>query len=247
MFITRSQIVILSVTIQALALIGCQASVEKKNPAMSQENNSLQSNQGTETDLTGLVEKFSEDSGEDGQVAWRKLQSYPHDYLITSLLHLQSTLPADDPLRPKIAFVLCNINYEYQANAQVITSALSKTPRYRNFFADQAEVLISRLIHRGDKELLHVLFAVVPWADAALAEGLQDTFTEELRDDTEQFLLKLKAEPVNIRSKVYELIHHAGSLTKEEIIQIRNHLVSIPHDSSISPISNEILASPALK
>src|SRR5437016_4829901 len=71
-------------------------------------------------ELISQIEQFAEDVGEKGQSAWKKLQSYHRDDLIASLLRLHNSLPKVDPLHVKIAFVLCNLDYEYQANVEII-------------------------------------------------------------------------------------------------------------------------------
>ena len=197
-------------------------------------------------ELTKLIKTFSEDVGENGQAAWQKLQSYPRKDLIDSLLGMRENLPKDSPMQLSVAFVLCNLNYEYQPNVQIIVSALTKVPHNQNPHADIAGAMLGRLTHRGDKDLLRVLFAAVPWSDAALSEGLSDTFAEELRSDFKEFLLKLKDEPKETRSKVYRLID-SGSLTAEDIRKLRGQLVSLSGRAPLSQVARELLASPVFK
>ena len=184
--------------------------------------------------------------GENGQAAWRKLQTYPRNNLIHALSDMRASLPKDSPMQYSLAFVLCNLDHEYRANVQVIVSALTNVPHNQNYYADIAAGMLSRLIHRGDKDLLRVLFAAVPWSDAALSEGLSDTFAEELRSDSKEFLLKLKDEPKETRSKVYRLID-SGSLTAEDIRKLRGQLVSLSGRAPLSQVARELLASPMFK
>src|SRR5207253_10459443 len=101
----------------------------------------------------------------------------------------------DSRMQLSVAFVLCNLNYEYQTNVQIVVYALTKVPHNQNPHADIAGAMLGRLIHRGDKSLLRVLFGAAPWSDAALSEELSDTFSEELRSDPKEFLIKLRDEP----------------------------------------------------
>ena len=202
--------------------------------------------EGMDPELTRLIKTFSEDVGENGQAAWQKLQSYPRKDLIDSLLGMRENLPKDSPMQLSVAFVLCNLNYEYQTNVQIIVSALTKVPHNQNPHADIAGAMLGRLTHRGDKDLLRVLFAAVPWSDAALGEGLSDTFSEELRSDPKEFLIKLRDEPKQTRSRVYKLID-SGPLTAVDIKNIRSQLASVPRIDPISQVARELLASPVFK
>lgn len=235
------------VMIQVLVVCACAKHKEPNQEMVTgQQNTASRSTKSVDPELTALIKTFSEDVGENGQAAWRKLRSYPRKDLINSLLTLQDGLPKDDPRQYSIAFVLCNLDYEYQTSVQVIVSALTKVPHNQNYYADIAAAMLGRLTHRGDKGLLRVLFAAVPWSDAALAEGLSDTFSEELRDNPKEFLLQLKEEPKNTRAKVYKLIH-SGLLTGEDIKKLRGELTSLSRAASTSQVARELLASSALK
>jgi len=197
-------------------------------------------------ELARLIKTFSEDRGENGRAAWQKLQSYPHKDLIDSLLRVREELTKDSPMQLSVAFVLCNMNYQYSTNVQIIVSALTKIPHSLNYYADNAEAMLSRLIHRGDKALLQVLFAASPWSDGALAEALSDTFSDELRSDPKEFLSQLKETPQDTRLKVYKLIRF-GSLTADDVKGLRTQVQSLARTGPISQVAREILASPALK
>ena len=229
-------------------LVGCSTKVEQnQRSAVNMDVNGNQKSPIADSELIGLVEKFSEDVGDKGQAAWQKIQAYPRKDVIDSLSRLQQNLPANDSLRPKVAFVLCNMDYNYHNNKQVIVSALARHSQYQNFDADQAQVLLSRLIRRGDKELLRVLFAASSWSDGALSEGLADTFTQELRSDPEKFMLELKDQPEQTRRRVFALIESADSFTEEDKKHLRAYLSSVPKKSAISAIAEQLLATSALK
>ena len=242
-----SYLVAASLILQILVLSACTA-IQASDDALptGQEIIKRPRTKGNDPVLTKLIKTFSEDVAENGQAAWQKLQSYPRKDLIGSLLGMRENLPKDSPMQLSVAFVLCNLNYEYPTNVQISVSALTKVPHNQNAYADIAGAMLSRLIHRGDKDLLRVLFAAVPWSDAALSEGLSDTFAEELRSDSKEFLLKLKDEPKETRSKVYRLID-SGSLTAEDIRKLRGQLVSLSGRAPLSQVARELLASPVFK
>ncbi len=96
--------------------------------------------------------------------------------------------------------MLCNLGHEYDLNKQIVMSAF--TSKQSQGLAE--ERLIDRLIRRGDKELLSVLFSAVPKSDGALAEGLAETFAGQIRDDPEHFLTKLSAEPPSAKRNAYQ-------------------------------------------
>lgn len=192
---------------------------------------SPQSVQSSDAELLELISTFSEDVGERGQEAWNRLRSHPD--LIATLLRIQETLPTDSRVRPQIAFVLCNLGHDYQNNKRVIETAFDATPRYRGFYPDEAETMISRLIDKNDDAgLLRTLFTATSRADGALSEGLSITFSANLRDKTRFFLTALKNEPKDVRLRVGRMIQTARYLTNREIARIRRTLKQIK-DSSL--------------
>jgi len=82
-------------------------------------------------ELLALVKRFAE--GESGDDEWRKLQSYPREQLIESLLSLQKSVPEDDLLHYSIAFTFASLNYQYADNVKVLNHSLSPKP---NGYAD---------------------------------------------------------------------------------------------------------------
>jgi len=191
------------------------------------------------------IETFTVDVGPEGEKAWARLRSIPRDELIGRLLTTRSGLPADDSMQPRIAFVLCNLDYEYPSNVSIVASALSQKTKYRDFGADDAAGLIAKLIDRGDKTLLPILLRSADWADGALAETLAGVFSDELRRYPQKFLLELKAESARVRRKVFKLIQD-GSLNNEDINRLRQMSLALPSRSPIFHIAHELLNSGAL-
>ncbi len=224
----------------------CTGSESNRALVSGQENMASPTTKTIDPELTRLIKTFSEDVGENGQAAWRELQSRPRKDLIHSLSDMRANLPKDSAMQYSIAFVLCNLDHEYRTNVQVIVSALTNVPHNQNYYADLAAGMLGRLIHRGDKSLLRVLFGAAPWSDAALSEELSGTFSEELRDDPKSFLFELKDEPKESRSRVYTLID-SGSLTAQHLKKLRGQLASLPRTAPISEVARELLASPVFK
>lgn len=230
--------------IQALLASACTNQEQpNQGSVIGQANTASQKMKSVDHELTALIKTYSEDVGEEGQAAWQKLQSYPRKDLIDYLLGLQNSLPKDDPRQYSTAFVLCNLDHEYPTNVGIIVSALINLPHNQNANADTAAAMLGRLIHRGDKGLLRVIFEAVPYSDAALGETLTDILPEELRNNPKEFLLQLKDKPKDTRSKVYKLIG-SGSLTAEDVKKLRSELTSLSQTVPISQVAKEMLASP---
>jgi hypothetical protein len=196
-----------------------------------------------DTALINDIKTFTADVGQEGEKAWKRLRSIPRDELIRRLLDMRSRLDADDSMRPRIAFVLCNLDYEYLSNAKIVASALSRETKYRNFYADDAAGLIIRLIDRGDKSLWPVLLSSAAWADGALAEQLGDTIGDRLLNDTDTLLEVLNAQPKEIRVKVYRLIGAEGAFSPQDRQLITGRLRTIRPKAKAYPVAQELLSS----
>lgn len=241
----RSCIVLAYITMQVVGASACATRGKPNQQAVNaQQNMTSRSTKISDPELTALIKTFSEDIGPDGKAAWQKLQSYPREDLIKSVLALRDSLGKDDPRRYSIAFVLCNLDYENQANVEQVVAALK--PAGANYYADSAATMLGRLVHRGDKGLLKVLFDAVSSSDASLGEALSDVFSDELRSNPKEFLTQLKDEPKPIRLKVYKLIE-SGSLTAKDIENLRVNLQSLSPSLPISKVAREMLASSIFK
>lgn len=195
--------------------------------------------------LVELIKLFSEDVGERGQTAFQEIRSRQN--VVDELVSLSRRLPPDDPLQPQIAFVLSNLGHEYESNALVVSSALSKDPKFKDFDADQAASLLVRLINRGDKKRLPQLLRSADWSDGALSEIIGDEVSDQLLHDTAGLLALLSAEPESLRMKVYGLIHNSGSLNADDKKLIRTRLQQIERKSSLFPVARELHSSEAMR
>src|SRR5947208_16421594 len=97
----------------------CTGSESNRALVSGQKNMASPKMKTIDPELTRLIKTFSEDVGENGQAAWRELQSRPRKDLINSLSDMQANLPKDSPMLYSIAFVLCNLDHEYRTNVQV--------------------------------------------------------------------------------------------------------------------------------
>ena len=233
-----SSVSVLSLVI--LVFLSCEGGALKHQP----DNSTRTLNDDV---LVKLIKTFSEDAGEEGQKALDQLRSLPGIELSSDLSRLRRSLPSTDPLQPQIAFVFCYFDQDYKANADVVISALSKDPKYQNFYADQAASLLARLVKRGDKSLLLPLFGAVRWADGALAEELGASFADELKNNAHVFVEMLTDQPREVRLKVYGLIDSTDSLTSKETKLIEATLRKINPQSKSYRVAQEILTSVVLK
>lgn len=197
--------------------------------------------------LVRQIETASNDVGEQGEHALKELRALPRSSLIDRLLRMRGALAPDDPLQPQIAFVFCQLDYESKANTEIVASALHKTPKYKNFFADQAASLIARLIKRGDKSLWPVLLGSVPWSDGALAEELAMAVRDELITNTETLLFALDNQPEDTRVKVYQLVHSTGGLYTEEKEKVKHSLLKVKPGAKSYRIAREVLRSTVIQ
>lgn len=227
---------LLSGTLVAGCNTASQTSKRLSNEKVSQAESAPSNEQ-----MRGLLNTFSQDVGPRGEEAWRKLRAYPESQLISALAAIERDASPSDQIRPQIAFVFCWIGRDCAKNVSVIEAALSKSSTYQNFYADDAESMLSRLIERGNKALLKPLFESATWSDGALSEELTDTFAKELQKDPEQFLRLLSTCPPHTRKTVYWLIAVDG-FDDKELIVLRKRLSSIPKTSQVYKTARELLA-----
>lgn len=239
----RVCIVISGIALQLIASSGCTTRGGVNQEAINAKKTMTPSNQITEAELTPLIKTYSEDVGSNGETACRKLQSYPREALIQSLLAMRNKLGADDPKQYWIAFVLCNLGYEYQDNVQRLTSPLRNrsSAAYEN--ADSAATMLGRLVSKGDKALLRILFESAPTADASLAEALSDVFAGEVQTNPKEFLIELEKQPKQTRLRVYELIK-SGPLAAADLKKLKANLIDLSKTAApIANIAKEMLSS----
>jgi len=177
--------------------LGCQ-NVNKPNTTsthvLSGAPQATQSNQSQNKDdanreLITLAKDFSTSDARKQDLAWKTLNSYARSDLVNGLSQLGKAGTKDETDKVAIAFVLCNLDFEYDANKEVIVAALMKEPHSENSRSDWEAGLIGRLIKRGDKNLLPVLFRVAEWSDGALSEELAGVYLDNWRSDPKGFLI----------------------------------------------------------
>jgi hypothetical protein len=221
--------------------------------AISREQNELeaqysmpQTKKMPDAELMALVKTFSEDVGPDGEAAWQKLQAYPRNELINHVIARRDTLPSDDHTRYQFAFLLCNLGYKYHFNVKQIESALVSQSGRPSNDADTAAIMLGRLLRRGHKELLNVLFSAAPSSDGSLSEALSDVLFDQLRNNTSNFLIELRDEPRAIRFRVYQLVND-GPVSRKDLQHLKAKLQLLSRSSGIAEVAKEALASPIFK
>jgi hypothetical protein len=192
--------------------------------------------------LVELIRTFAEDAGPRGRSAFDQLRARAD-----SLPQLQNSLPGNDALRPMIAFALCYLGRDCAANVAVIESALHKPSPFKEFYADEAQEMLNRLIDQANQEgrqddvknLILKLLAAAPAADGALAEGLGVTLSLGLRDQTGSFLAAFgePAATANIRTSALELIQSADYLTSNELTNITTQVQGNPRASATTKLT----------
>jgi len=194
--------------------------------------------------LIELVNLFSEDAGERGRNAFQEMRSRKN--IVDELVALRAQVEPTDRLQPEVAFALLKLGHQYDANAAIVKSALSKDPKFKDFAADQAALLLVRLIHDGDANPLGDLLRSADWADGALAQIIGDEASDQLMKETTRFLEVLSKEPQSLRTKIYGMIHGSDSLDQDEKTVIKTRLQKIDDKSPLFAVAQELRASPAL-
>jgi len=185
-------------------------------------------------DVLNNVSEFAINVGNPAEEAWKRLSAYRREDLLASLLRLRDANRKDDILEAYIAFVLCNLDYDYEGNRSVIVNAFKQSIDY----ADRLRGPVARLIDRGDWDLLPLLFDVALRSDGDLSEGLASTFSNQMQARPEQFLLRLKAQPSAVKHRVYELLRFG---MPKDGSQITAYLSTVPKDSPIATVAKEML------
>src|SRR5215510_128814 len=225
----RTSVVIL---VFAIVIIGCRS-----NPPSNQQNGKPAPkalSAMSDEELLEVVETFSTDVGEPGEDAWKQLQSYSRQELIDRVSKIGDEPDQDDFVRTNIAFLMCNLDQDYGSNREIIVSAFNQSPDTAELY----EAQIDRLIRRGDKGLLQVLFVITPQSDGALSDGLAETFAFQIKTDTEGFLAQLRSQPRSTRSQVSDFVNSA--ISDQDKSAVRSFLRSIPETSQLASLAKEV-------
>jgi hypothetical protein len=234
---TLREISLIRLLIPCLAMIllgACRSNSTKPANQQSGAPNNKELSATSDAELVEQIEAFSTDLGELGEAAWKQLEAYPRQELIDRLSHIRDASNQDDFIKTNIAFLLCNLDQDYQANREIIVSAFNQSPDTAELY----EAQIDRLITRGDKELLQVLFAIAPRSDGALSDGLAETFAHQIMGNTEAFLTQLRTQPRTTRIQVSDFINSA--ISDQDKITIKSLLRSIPQTSPLAGLAKEM-------
>jgi hypothetical protein len=221
----------LSILFIALIAVSCRSS-SGSNQSGKPSARALSAT--NDQELLEIVETFSTDLGESGENAWKQLQGYPGKELIDRLSRIRDDANPDDFVKTNIAFLMCSLDHDYESNREIIVSAFNQSPDTAELY----EAQIDRLIRRGDKGLLQVLFAIAPQSDGALSDGLAETFAFQIKTDTEGFLAQLRTQPRSTRSQISDFVNSAVS--EQDRSAIRTSLKSIPESSQLANLAKEV-------
>ncbi len=200
----------------------------------------LQRKSSHDREIISIVRSFATSDASKQGTAWTALRAYHRDEIIGELRRLQNDETISEADRIAIAFALCNMDFDYSVHRQLIVTGLETEPHYKNPLADWEAGLIGRLIDRGDKDLLPVLFRASQWSDGAMAEDLSNIFEQELVKNPESFVVQLTNVPSGVRKSVYRLIEYKRLPTKD-VEKLKSYLSSALSDSGKGHIARELL------
>src|SRR4030095_48375 len=226
----RTKWIRLSILFIALVPVSCRSS-SSSNPNGKPSARALSAT--NDQELLEIVETFSTDLGESGRKAGKQLKGYRRQELIDRLLRIRDDANPDDFVKTNIAFLMCNLDQDYESNREIIVSAFNQSPDTAELYDAQTD----RLLRRGDKGLLQVLFEIAPQSDGALSDGLAETFAFQIKTDTEGFLAQLRTQPRSTRSQISDFVNSA--ISEEDKSVIRTSLRSIPESSQLANLAKE--------
>ena len=172
--------------------------------------------------------------------ASERLASYPKQDLIERILRIRQGFSELDRRQISLAFVLCELDWEYESNKHLIVSDFAKEPHQQNLNADWEAWLINRLIRRGDKGLLPVLFNATKWSDGALSTDLSGMMVEHVKDEASTFVAALATVDEKTRQRVYSFIN-VRDLNYNDLAKIKKTLSSYSSDSANNVVARELL------
>lgn len=217
--------------------VGCNS--QAKQPAHPKAS-VLSEQRPSDEDLVKAVETFASSDDTSSAKAWKILEEYDHQKLISDLTRIYSSLPPAHYHRVLIAFAFCKLNYEYATNRRIVLSSLSRDSGFKDFCCDWPVHLVHELFLNGDKEVLADLFAAAEWSDGAAGEALAGFYSEAISNGPQQFLKSLSRQNSKTRGEVYELLRYA-SMRKEEVEKVMPFLRSVPINSDLYRTAQETI------
>ena len=235
----RGKIIAGSLAIVALpAVLSC-------GPASSQASatrsafSTASSKQGlTDKNLLDLAKKFSVGI-ENEEAVLQELGRHPQLEIAQRLMKLQEASQKDPHASVSIAFLLCNLDYDVENNKRVIVAEFVKDYHSRGPYSEWEACVLDRLMKKGHKDLLPVLFDSVEYSDGAMAQSLSYFFLRQLRDEPLDFLVQLDRQSKSVRRVVYSFLAYAD-IAPEELNKTVRFLNSIS-DSNLDQTKREIL------
>ena len=236
----RGKIIAGSLAILALpAVLSCGPPSSQASATRAKFSTAASKQGLTDKNLLALVTKFAVGI-ENEEAVLQELGRHPRFEIIERLTKLQEAShkePIDGVL---IAFLLCNLDYDVENNKRAVVAAFVKDLHSRPRPHVEFEAcLLARLMKKGHKDLLPVLFDAVEYSDGALSQSLSYFFLEQLRDEPQDFLVQLNRQSKSVKRVVYSFLAYA-SISPEELNKTVRYLNSIS-DSNLDQTRREIL------
>jgi hypothetical protein len=191
-------------------------------------------------ELLRKVQLFASNDDEEAARAWQDLQNQDRQKLVNELNSVAKSVAANDRNRVFIAFTLCRLNQDYDANRNIVLSALAEHRPYKDLGGDWAADLVARLMVQGDLDLLKALFSASSWGDGAMGTELASAYSQALVADPEHFLQLLVLQPKAIRRGVTMLLEH-HTLTAEERQKVNIRLSMFSRQSKFREMAMQIM------
>lgn len=232
----RIAVIVKALLVVAMLQLSCNSEARLSSQP-SEANTARQSP--SDRDLMKQVETFASSDATASAKAWRVLESYDRQNLISELTRFYGSASDDDYHKILIAFTFCKLNHEYAVNRTIVLSALTKQSPFERLYGDWTASLVHSLLLGGDKDVLADLFAAAEWSDGAMAAELAGAYSDAIRNDPETFLQALASQSENTRRQVYVLLKD-NSLTKDESEKVKAFLKSVPPGSELHRTAEEV-------
>jgi hypothetical protein len=192
----------------------------------------------TDKNLLALAKKFAVGI-ENEEAVLQELGRHPRLEILERLTKLQEASREETRASFSIAFLLCNLDYDVENNKRAVVEAFKRDLHSRHPDSEWEACVLDRLMKKGHKDLLPVLFDAVEYSDGALSQSLSGFLLEQLRDEPQDFLVQLNRQSKSVRQLVYSFLAYA-EIAPEELNKTIRYLNSVS-DSNLDQTRREIL------
>jgi hypothetical protein len=192
----------------------------------------------TDKTLMALAKKFAVEP-ENEEAVLQELGRHPRLEILERLTKLQEASREETRASFSIAFLLCNLDYDVENNKRAVVEAFKRDLHSRHPDSEWEACVLDRLMKKGHKDLLPVLFDAVEYSDGALSQSLSGFLLEQLRDEPQDFLVQLNRQSKSVRQLVYSFLAYA-EIAPEELNKTIRYLNSVS-DFNLDQTRREIL------